>query len=389
MQLLYSTVRGPKDDNFTENSTLSTTSDSAIIAGLSQLFLQMDKGLDDQNEVRFDESILVKLFRWEGEQDDASVFLCVYGEYFNEMLLKVQNTIRAPTNWQDQLFKYRDDDNDDEEFGGDDNDDEEFGGDDNDDNDYKPYNWNDIPADLQAQLHTRHDRGDFINDSIHDTDERMLWLQVSPAIDSQQPVDIQSLLNRYFLTDTDAMFTIYEDPINAIGPLVYQRRKLKYSMVTPPTWFCIGLKIFDNDGKKVRPAQGFHMSLEVEVSLHGTQTLSKFELWGFVSHSGKTVKEGHYIAQVRSIRDSNKWVVCNDAEIVVNQGDCPIDNPCFDPYVLFYRKKTSSSSNEFGNLSANTTALSSTPKATDEAINTNVMSALGNNMYIFSFQNLN
>jgi hypothetical protein len=119
----------------------------------------------------------------------------------------------------------------------------------------------------------------------------------------------------------------------------------------------------------------------VEFFLHGTQSLSKFELWGFVSHSGKNVRKGQYIAQVRSIRDSKKWVVCSDADIVVNQDDCPIDNPGFDPYVLFYRKKTSSSSNEFGNLSANTTALSSTPKATDEAINTNAMSALGNNLY--------
>ena len=86
----------------------------------------------------------------------------------------------------------------------------------------------------------------------------------------------------------------------------------------PPNFLIIQFKRWSNDLNKISAeAEPFSF---VEINTH--QGPSRYEVIGSVEHIGVQLKQGHYIAYVRS---SHNWYQCNDDRIT------PLGNVTPDP----------------------------------------------------------
>ncbi|KAI0133536.1 ubiquitin carboxyl-terminal hydrolase [Xylariales sp. AK1849] len=84
--------------------------------------------------------------------------------------------------------------------------------------------------------------------------------------------------------------------------------------------------------------------------LDGFSNQKLYDLYAVISHRGRTINEGHYIAHVRDYKsvDRTQWFECNDRTISKKQvdgRDSSVDRAWFTnaddftPYVLFYKRK--------------------------------------------------
>lgn len=59
-----------------------------------------------------------------------------------------------------------------------------------------------------------------------------------------------------------------------------------------------------------------------------------YELYGFITHLGSSVKAGHYVCHLRQAGSSNEWVYFNDAKVALTK-----DPPIGKGYMYVFRKK--------------------------------------------------